>query len=205
MTRTLFKPLDDTSDLVIRSDVKILSINNKSHLFNIGDEADYKFIPIASKNFKKDQIEFVEIISDKLFNNLLLLSSDLPKMTAYLLKISYEQRVKKLSNIVEKLIQQNPLSYPTDSHHPFYTYKLKKMLLAMVQGMGDDFPKTGVFETSFLQLRIKINDKSIIYHVYDMQQLAELLLMHSYLSPHPTIHYNKNGEKYITLNLQIHF
>ena len=141
MTRTIFKPLDDTSQLVSRSGVNILSINNKSHLFNVGDEANYKFIPKASIYDKNRQIEFVEIISDKLFNNLLILSSDLPEVTAYLLKISYEQRFKKLSNLVEKLIQQNPLAYPTGSPHPFYTYKIKKMLLAMAQGMGGDFQK----------------------------------------------------------------
>lgn len=205
MTRTIFKPLDDTSQLGSRSDLKILSINNKSHLFNIGDEANYKFIPKASTYNKNRQIEFVEIISDKLFNNLLILSSDLPEVTAYLLKISYEQRIKKLSNLVEKLIKQNPLSYPTDSPHPFYTYKIKKMLLAMAQGMGDEFQGTGVFETSFLRLKMKINNKLFIYHVYDMQQLAELLLMNSILSPNPIIQYDQDGTKYITLNLQIHF
>lgn len=205
MSRTIFRPLDDTSRLLGRSDVKILSINNKSHLFNIGDEANYKFIPAVVKDDNNEQIEFVEIISHKLYNNLLILDSDLPQMTTYLLQISYEQGVKKISKLVEGLIQRNPLSFPTDTSHPFYTYKIKKMLIAMAQGIGDDFQRTGACETSFLQLRTEINGKPFIYHVYDIQQLAELLLKHSYLSPHPTIHFNKNGEKYITLNLNIHF
>lgn len=205
MTRTIFKPLDDTSQLIGRSDVKILSINNKSHLFNIGEEANYKFFPMASTHDKNRQIEFVEVISDKLLKNLKILGSDLPDVTAYLLKISYECRVKKLSSIVETLTQQNPLLYPTNTPHPFYTFRIKKMLLAMAQGMGDNFQKTGIFETSSLQLGIEINDESFVYHVYDLQQLAELLLMHSFLSPNPTFHFNKNGEKYITLNLNIHF
>lgn len=205
MSRTTFKPLDDTSNLVSRSDVKILSINNKSQLFDIGSEADYKFIPRSNKSNKKSQIEFLGIISSKFYNQLLILDSDLPVITAYLLKISYEQRVKKLPNLVEGLIQQNPLSYSNDNVRPFYTYKTKKMLLAMAQGIGDDFEKTGVFETTFLQLGITVEHNFFVYHVYDFQQLTNLLFIHSNLSSQPREHYHINGSKYVTLNLNIHF
>ncbi|HAV6181988.1 TPA: HpaII family restriction endonuclease, partial [Acinetobacter baumannii] len=100
-----------------------------------------------------------------------------------------------------------------DNHHPFYEFKIKKLLCETAIGMmpntvwtGNNIDSTGGY------LIIKQDGEIVCYHLYHRQEFEEYLYQNTRFETASTSRYefgnlfkNDKGQLSIILNLQIRF
>lgn len=60
-------------------------------------------------------------------SNLVLIDSFLPQIVAESLLIYYSGSVNRVTDIISRLKIKNPVNFPSESAHPFYEYKFKRL------------------------------------------------------------------------------
>jgi len=157
-------------------------------------------------------IEFSHITNEIFNNNLILLDSFLPNIISEALYKYYTSSATSIREIFEYVACINPMQYPIQHKHPFYEYKIKKLLCEIAVGMmpstvwtGNNIDATGGY------LVIKEDGDVVCYHLYHRHEFEEYLYNNTRFEAASKSRHNygslftENGKLYMTLNLQIRF
>lgn len=159
----------------------------------------------------KCKLKYVGMENQVFKNNLILIDSDLPQMLANVLKQYYCNGTSVLSQAVNEVEKENPLKYDLDCGQPFYTYKIKKMLMECAVGMTPAKIWSGTFDATGGYIIVREDGEVLCYHLFNKNDFENYLFKNTKLETPSTSRHDfgkiyKDGENYfIKLNLQVRF
>lgn len=165
-----------------------------SSLLNLG--CDLIFLDVDNSTFK---------------NNLLLIDSDLPKISALMLKEYYIYGKGNINEVLKELENKNELKYNMNESHPFYRYKFKKFITESALGMLPSRPWTGKADATGGYIIVREDGEVLCYHLYNRNEFEDYLINNTkFDTPSTSRHefakiYKENGDYFIKLNMQIRF
>lgn len=153
-------------------------------------------------------LEYSEMDSDCFRRNLQKVDSLMPQIMAQMLLTHYTTGKAKLSEVASVLEKEDPLSMDNDG---YYIYKMKTVLCAFALGMIPSDPWNGIEDANGGYIVVKEDGDVVCFFLYDRNVFEEYLLectmfergstsRHGYIEV-----YEKGGEYFIKLNLQIRF
>ncbi len=160
---------------------------------------------------KGGKLKFVKTEKNIFSNNLILIDSLLPEILAQIILNFYSSKTSHLTDLVHKVASENPLNYDTENKHKFYEYKVKRFLTDTALGMMPSKVWAGKYDATGGYLIVKENGDILCYHIYNRNKFENYLLDNTKLdTASSTRHkfgqiYEKNGELFFNLNLQIRF
>lgn len=176
---------------------------------------------INTRSKIKDRIEklkelgrnlFFEKLENSVFeNNLILTDSALPQIIAEILLLFFTSNHSLISDLVSEIERINPLKFNLTNKHPFYSYKIKRLLTDIALGMMPSKVWTGKLDATGGYLVVKQDGEILCYHIYNRNQFEDYLFENTKLeTASSTKHdfgkvYEDNGQIYFKLNLQIRF
>ncbi len=198
-------------------------IGGMSTLFNASGATNFEFEIVSKGDQNKDKakiglnriltknerLKFVQTQDVTFSQNLMMIDSHMPEIVAEMVKGYYlglQTTVQKLALHVEK---KDPLNMGNHKH--FYEHNVQEFLLAVAFGMQPSKVWNGNYETHGGYIVVKENGELACYHVYDREKFKKFLFMNTkFETPSTTRHkfgqiYEREGKKYIKLNLQIRF
>ncbi len=182
----------------------INDINNIKTRSKIKDRI--KFINDAGGTF-----EFIATDSSVFENNLTLIDSSLPVIISRMLYLYFTTDFSTISCLVDKITEDNPLSFNSQHKHPFYSYKVKRFLTDIALGMMPAKVWKGKLDTTGGFLIVRQDGQILCYHIYNRNEFEDYLFNNTRLdSPSSRRHnygkiFEENGELFFNLNLQIRF
>lgn len=144
-------------------------------------------------------------------NNLILIDSKLPEILAYLVFTFYTSKNSKTVELVESIIESNPLNFDAADNHKFYEYKLKRFLTDVTLGMMPSKVWSGDYDATGGYLVIKESGDILCYHIYNKNKFEDYLFNNTkFETASSSRHdfgkiYEEDGNLYFKLNLQIRF
>lgn len=158
-------------------------------------------------------LEFSHLHNSIFANNLILLDSFLPQIMAEALYKYNTSSITSLKDIVSDISSANPMKYSLEHNHPYYQFKVKKLLCETAIGMmpgsvwtGNEIDSTGGY------LIVKEDGDIICYHLYHRHEFEEYLYNNTKFDAGSKSRHDfgylfiaDNGKLYISLNLQIRF
>lgn len=144
-------------------------------------------------------------------NNLVLIDSSLPKILAEIVTIFYSTDLSKTSDIVTQLAKDNPLAFNNEHNHPYYKYKIKKLLTEVAIGMMPATAWNGTCDTTGGYLIVKDSGEILAYHLYNRKKFEDYLFYNTKLDTASSSRhafgkiYQSRGKTLFKLNLQIRF
>ncbi|MEA5479879.1 HpaII family restriction endonuclease [Pseudanabaena galeata UHCC 0370] len=186
-------------------------------------ELDFKEIENANKikNFyekflylQKHNINllFSHISRQNFYDNLVLIDSQLPQILAHILEDHYSsQKVNKISDLVSRLTQKNPLQL---SNKYFYEKKIRDFLSVIALGMMPNTPWNGYHSINGGHIIVSKTGEILTYfYIYFPQEFEDYLFNRTKLERGSTkrhkfgeIYFDETTNRaYINLNLQIRF
>ena len=162
-------------------------------------------------NVHKGRLNFVKIDNAVFENNLVLIDSALPRILAEALMLFYTSELSKVSDLVNKLSEINPLQYNLQAGHPFYSYKIKRLLTDVALGMMPSKVWTGQLEATGGYLVVKDDGDVLCYHIYNRNEFESYLYENTKLETPSSSRHGfgiieaEGGDFYFKLNLQIRF
>lgn len=176
---------------------------------------------IDSRSKIKDRIEKIKEFSGKLNftqtessifgNNLTLIDSALPKILAEIVYLFFTSGHSKTIDLVAEVSKINPLGFNLETNHPFYSYKIKRLLTDIALGMMPSKVWTGELDATGGYLVVKDDGEILCYHIYNRNEFEDYLLNNTKLeTASSTRHdfgtvYKERNKQYFKLNLQIRF
>lgn len=154
---------------------------------------------------------FVQTEKSIFSNNLTLIDSALPKILAEIVYLFYTSANTKLTDLVNVVAASNPLNFDVSENHPFYIYKIKRLLTDIALGMMPSKVWTGELEATGGYLVVKEDGEVLSYHIYNRNDFEDYLLNHTKLETASTSRhefgevYEQDGQQFFKLNLQIRF
>jgi len=156
-------------------------------------------------------IKFERIEHTTFENNLILIDSLLPRILSELILQAYTSKYSKLSDLAEQIININPLKFNLSNNHPFYSYKIKRLLTDIALGMTPSKVWNGILDATGGYLIVKETGEIVCYHIYNRNEFENYLFTNTRLITPSTTRYDfgyiyvENNIPYIKLNLQIRF
>jgi len=156
-------------------------------------------------------LEFKKADNDIFNNNLVLIDTSLPNIVGKILLDFYTTENKTVKALVGSLEKDNPLNYDCSSDHPFYSYKIKRMLTDMALGLTPCKVWDGQNDATGGYLVVKDDGDVLCYHLYNKNKFEDYLFANTKLETASTSRhdfakiYKEGGDHYIKLNLQIRF
>lgn len=144
-------------------------------------------------------------------NNLLLIDSGLPKIIAYCLKLFFTSKLSRIDDLTKQVALENPLNFDTGNDHPFYVYKIKRLLTDIALGMMPSKVWTGQLDATGGYLIVKQDGEIVCYHIYNRNEFETYLFNNTRLETASSKRhdfgsiYKHDGKEYFKLNLQIRF
>ena len=141
-------------------------------------------------------------------DNLLLIDSNMDRMVAETLLYFYRDGISLCADMVERLTQDDPLSF---GNRYAYAYKFKKLLSSVALGMKPATVWNGEDEATGGYIVVTREGDVVAYHLYNRNHFENYLLSHTrYETASTTRHrfgtlYEENGAVFMKLNLQIRF
>ena len=141
-------------------------------------------------------------------DNLVLIDSNMDKISAETLLYFYKDGISNCNEMVEKLEQENPMNYGNVNA---YRYKFKKFLTAVALGMKPATAWDGLDEATGGYIVVTKEGNALAYHIYNRNYFEEYLLNNTKYEIESTSKhdfgevYSENGEDFIKLNLQVRF
>lgn len=199
-----------TTNFVFKIEGEGLSKENilKINSINSDKKIRDRILELYNLGFK---IEFKGVLNPIFNNNLQLIDSGLPKIISSLLFIYFTSSESKIPELVNKLKIENPLNFDLSQNHPFYTYKIKRLLTDIALGMTPSKIWDGSLDATGGYLVVREDGEVICYHIYNRNEFEDYLFNNTkFDTPSSTRHnfgsiYENNGEFYFNLNLQIRF
>ncbi|MEY5040673.1 MAG: hypothetical protein RLZZ414_201 [Bacteroidota bacterium] len=156
-------------------------------------------------------LSFVKPQKQIFSNNLILIDSLLPQILASVLLQFTSSNYSSLVDLLKIIEEENPLNFDTSNKHMFYSYKIKRFLTDIALGMMPSKVWTGDYDATGGYLIIKADGEILCYHIYNKNEFENYLVTNTKLdTASSTRHgfgeiYEKNGELFFKLNLQIRF
>ncbi len=160
---------------------------------------------------KNCELSFLDTEKDVFKNNLVLIDSLLPNILAEIVKIFYSTNYSKVSEVVLKLEQDNPLNFDTKHNHKYYEYKIKKFLTEIAVGMMPATVWEGIYDATGGYLVVKDDGEILAYHLYNRNEFEDYLYHNTKLDTASSSRhdfgkiYDVDGNFFFKLNLQIRF
>lgn len=157
------------------------------------------------------EFEFVNTERVIFANNLILIDSLLPRIVSEILVLFYSNGKKSLKELIEAVEESNPLNFDQSQAHQFYIYKVKRFLTDIALGMMPATVWTGEYDATGGYLVVKEDGDVLCYHVYNRNDFENYLLNNTKLDTASSSRhgfgkiYEKGGELFFKLNLQIRF
>ena len=157
------------------------------------------------------KLEFENTESSILGNNLVLIDSALPRIISEILLLFFTSNFSKISSLVNEISSKNPLGYNLENNHPFYIYKIKRLLTDIALGMMPSKVWTGELDATGGYLVVKENGDVLCYHIYNRNEFEDYLFENTKLETASSSRhefgkvYKKGNKQYFNLNLQIRF
>lgn len=143
--------------------------------------------------------------------NLAVIDSCLPEILSHMVRMYYDGLGTSIASLVEKLERVNPLGFDLSYGHPFYTYKIKKMLNDMALGMTSAEVWNGIYDANGGYIIVREDGEVLCYHIYNKNEFEDYLLRNTrFDTPSSSRHdfgqiYINENRYYIKLGLQIRF
>ncbi|MET3537265.1 HpaII family restriction endonuclease [Chryseobacterium limigenitum] len=160
---------------------------------------------------RNGKLEFVKTQKQIFSNNLILIDSLLPQILASVLLQFTSSNQSNTEDLVKRAEEQNPLNFDTTDKHLFYSYKIKRFLTDSALGMMASKVWTGQYDATGGYLIVKTTGDIVCYHIYNKNEFENYLLSNTkFETASSSKHhfgevYEKNGQLYFNLNLQIRF
>ncbi|WP_194775025.1 HpaII family restriction endonuclease [Pararhodonellum marinum] len=144
-------------------------------------------------------------------NNLTLIDSALPEILSEIVYLFFTSGHNKIKELVQEISEKNPLGFNLETNHPFYSYKIKRLLTDIALGMTPAKVWTGELDATGGYLVVKDNGEILCYHIYNRNEFEDYLLNNTKLeTASSTRHdfgsvYLENNKLFFKLNLQIRF
>jgi len=144
-------------------------------------------------------------------NNLILIDSALPQILAEIVYMFFSSNLSRVSDLVQAVEESNPLNYDVSSNHPFYSYKIKKLLTDAALGMMPAKVWTGNYDATGGFLIVKEDGDVLCYHIYNRNEFEDYLFANTKLETassskhHFGTVYQDGDQLFMSLNLQIRF
>jgi len=181
------------------------------------EQAD-KINLIDGKNKIKDKMRIIKEFGGKLCyygmehlgfrRNLTMVDSYMPQIIGNMLLCYYEKDIKECAKLVEYVGKQDPLQY---GDKMMYEYKFKKFLCSCALGMKPAKKWDGLDEANGGYIIVKADGEILAYHIYNRNFFEQYLLDNTIFERASTSRhgymqlYEKDGEMFINLNLQVRF
>lgn len=188
----------------VLSDEQIQLINSINSRSKIKDRID------KIKEFSS-ALRYVQTESAVFGNNLLLIDSALPNIISEILYLFFTSGYSKTIDLVSEISRINPLGFNIETQHPFYSYKIKRLLWDIALGMMPSKVWTGKLDATGGYLVVKEDGEILCYHIYNRNEFEDYLLNHTKLeTASSTRHdfgtvYEADNKQFFKLNLQIRF
>ncbi len=153
----------------------------------------YKLVPY------KIDIRFVE--------NLKMIDSEMDSLVAQIVLASFRGKGRSMQDIVNILVENNPLNYSSTNSKSRYTHKLKDLLEAVALGMRPAKPWAGRAEAKGGNLIVTSAGELLCHHALDKDSLRDYLFDNTAIDT-PSRKTHKFGsiiDNRLTLNFQIRF
>ena len=176
---------------------------------------------IDSRSKIKDRIEKIKEYSGTLSfrqtessvfgNNLRLIDSSLPIIISEVVCLFFTSGNSRTIDLVNEISTLNPLGFNLEKNHPFYTYKIKRLLTDIALGMMPSKVWTGELDATGGYLVVKDDGEILCYHIYNRNEFEDYLLNNTKLeTASSTRHdfgvvYKSDDRLLFKLNLQIRF
>jgi hypothetical protein len=160
----------------------------------------------------KRSLEFIRTERSIFSSNLTLIDSALPIILSEMVYSFYTTQNTNISDLVNVLGHTNPLKFDNTENHPYYAYKIKRLLTDVALGMMPSQVWTGKLEATGGYLVVKRDGEVLSYHIYNRNDFEDYLLNNTKLETASTtkfdfgkVYSELDGKQYIKLNLQIRF
>ena len=151
-------------------------------------------------------------LSEQFRENLLLIDSMMPEIVSEMLFGHFSGRASKMVDVIDHLAQTNPIKVKTKSIELFYLQKVRSLLADVALGMTAGKPWDGNYtaNSGYLILTKQGTLASIMFS--DQNTFRDYLLKNTRFErgsrerhKYGSIEFEKDGNPYIDLNLQIRF
>lgn len=156
-------------------------------------------------------LQYDRIESPVFEGNLLMIDSGLTKVLAEMLLLFYTTKYTRTEALVREVERINPLALQMGNNHPYYPYKIKRLLSDIALGMTPSVTWTGNLDATGGFLVVKSDGDLLCYHIYNRNEFEDYLFLNTkFETPSSSRHnfgvvYEENGQLYFDLNLQIRF
>lgn len=183
----------------------------------ISDEEATNINAIDTREKIKDRIativengtlSFVGALNDTFASNLMLIDSRMEEMMGHILLKHYISGENNCERILEQIEGENPMGFPRRN---FYKYKFKKLLCSIALGMVPSREWDGIDDANGGYIIVTETGDCLAYHLYNRDAFEDYLLKNARFERASTSRhdfasiYERDGQKYINLNLQIRF
>ena len=144
-------------------------------------------------------LNFVDVQSECLNQNLRTIDTGMPEILANALLIKYMYDLTDWKDIVSKLNETNPMSFRISGESPIYEYKIKRFLLDAAMGMTPETPWNGTYDATGGQIIVKRDGDIVCYHVYELNRYHQYLFNETKLEQASTGE-DKNNPGHIRIN-----
>ena len=156
-------------------------------------------------------LQYINVSSPTFRRNLQIVDSRMPELLSALVYYYYCGEGSHLTDLLDLLVENNPLGCEEESSRRFYEYKVKSILTDIALGMTAKSPWNGVYDATGGYLVVRQDGEVVCYHIYNRNEFQNYLINNTKLDTPSSGRwdfgsvYKENGRFYIKLNLQIRF
>lgn len=157
-----------------------------------------KFIDIPHETFR-DNLQFIDTCMPCFIGECLIADSEIDSTS-------------KVSDVVKRVAQRNPLRYKGRNVEAFYEHKMKVLLVDVALGMTPAKEWLGRYDANGGYLVVRKDGEIVCYHFYNRNDIEDYLYHNTRFERASRSRYGfgslfrgEDGKIYIKLNLQIRF
>lgn len=154
-------------------------------------------------------VEFFNTENEILNFNLKMVMPEMPKVFAEMMKVYFEGQTSSVSELTDIVAGSNVVH--TLDNKVFLRHKVKELLTNIALGMVPNTLWTGDYEATGGYIIVKEDGDVVCYHIYNHNAFKNYLYANTrFDTPSKSKHgfgtiYEKDGEQYLKLNVQIRF
>lgn len=154
-------------------------------------------------------IEFDDVDNKTFGFNLKMVTLEMPEVFAEMMKVYYEGKANKISEITEIVAKSGIVN--TINNGVYLKHKVKTLLTNIALGMVPGTLWTGDYEATGGYIIVKGDGDVVCYHIYNRNAFMNYMFDNTrFDTPSQSRHgfgkiYEKDGQRYLKLNVQIRF